>query len=158
MSSGSDPLPMLGNNAAYYVVAFLTKRAVQYPDMCMQGDEIPEVTFADHILWYKTFRGMWMHLTKLFILQLSWILLRYMLYTLIQANPAIMTFSLPDAILFMSNSAIIKPPLIWRFITLFLNIFSMFKVKLYRSQNMIEGNRMLNESFIVRHLGPMCHS
>ena len=57
MAEGSNPLPMLGNHASYYIVAFLTKRSVNPSDMCVQGDDIPEVTFADHILWYRSFRS-----------------------------------------------------------------------------------------------------
>ena len=57
MAAGSEALPLLGNDASYYLVAFLTKRPVKSPDMCEEDYDIPEVTFADTILWYTRFQS-----------------------------------------------------------------------------------------------------
>ena len=51
----SDP-PLLGHDASYYAVAFLTKRPVTLPGACTE-DDVPEIAFPDKILWFKKFQG-----------------------------------------------------------------------------------------------------
>lgn len=50
----SDP-PLLGEDASYYVVFFLTKRPVPLPEDCFEED-VPEIAYTDTILWFKKFK------------------------------------------------------------------------------------------------------